>query len=325
LYSQDIKVGGTKLSKFGRVISFGEGITANFSSDLTVGGRNSELTVSDSLFNVAGTMNVAGRILLSETIANFSGNVSAGNMTISGTTLGTDLALTGSLVVSGKTSVATNSSIAVTGSGHFEFNGGLASTWTTQTNNPILVANTAGNVVKEFIYMQEGVGITVTADNDWNTARLLFRGGQGTLSVSDGATLEVASMLSISNVSGKISKISVEDGSLLIVGSTLGSYDFSATDSFVSFGELDDKANYLNFLNFAEGTIAFKEIGTAEQQSAFLSHVKLNGAFNEDLHFSGFDSGVGGYWLTTAIPEPSTWAAILGAVALGFAAYRRRK
>ena len=84
-------------------------------------------------------------------------------------------------------------------------------------------------------------------------------------------------------------------------------------------------SNYLNFLNFAEGTIAFKEIGTAEQQSAFLSHIMLNGAFNEDLHFSGFDSGVGGYWLTTAIPEPSTWAAILGAVALGFAAYRRRK
>ncbi|MDY5582335.1 MAG: PEP-CTERM sorting domain-containing protein [Candidatus Merdousia sp.] len=37
------------------------------------------------------------------------------------------------------------------------------------------------------------------------------------------------------------------------------------------------------------------------------------------------DGGEYVYILNTQIPEPSTWAAIFGAVALGVAVYRRRK
>lgn len=35
--------------------------------------------------------------------------------------------------------------------------------------------------------------------------------------------------------------------------------------------------------------------------------------------------GTSGYWLNAVVPEPSTYAMIFGAIALGFAAYRRRK
>ncbi len=37
------------------------------------------------------------------------------------------------------------------------------------------------------------------------------------------------------------------------------------------------------------------------------------------------DAGNGAYWVNTVIPEPAEWAAIFGAIALGFVAYRRRK
>ena len=35
--------------------------------------------------------------------------------------------------------------------------------------------------------------------------------------------------------------------------------------------------------------------------------------------------GTSGFWLNAVVPEPSTHAMIFGAIALGFAAYRRRK
>jgi len=77
--------------KFGRNVSFGEGITANFAGTLSVSGHNSQLT-NDSLFSVAGTANVAGNLILTNTIANFSGTVNANtvqmdtaDLTLSGT------------------------------------------------------------------------------------------------------------------------------------------------------------------------------------------------------------------------------------------------
>jgi len=87
LYTVDKIVGGASIKKFGRVISFGEGITANFAGNLTVSGRNSALTVSDSLFSVAGNLNVAGTLFLNTTIANFSGAVRANAIELSGTKL----------------------------------------------------------------------------------------------------------------------------------------------------------------------------------------------------------------------------------------------
>ena len=108
------------------------------------------------------------------------------------------------------------------------------------------------------------------------------------------------------------------------MGSTSGTAAYLPED-MVSLVALTN-TNYLNFIDFEEGSVAFKEIGDAADQAAALSHIKLDGAYSEDLRFSDFDGTVGGYWLTTApIPEPATWAAIFGAVALGFAAYRRRK
>ena len=48
----------------------------------------------------------------------------------------------------------------------------------------------------------------------------------------------------------------------------------------------------------------------------------------EDFEFVAgqYTEGINGYWLNAiAVPEPSTYAMIFGAVALGFARYRRRK
>ncbi|MBQ6534687.1 MAG: PEP-CTERM sorting domain-containing protein, partial [Opitutales bacterium] len=198
-------------------------------------------------------------------------------------------------------------------------------TTTAIANNPRFVINSAGNEINGNFFMPEFGSFRVTADNDWNSS-LLLRGGRTNVFVENNATLEVNGLLSVSTVSGKTSNISVESGSVLLVGSTMGTI-VQNDITYVGFGELDGSVlNYLNIVSFEENTIAFKEIGNAAQQDAFLSRVTIGGAYSEDLRFSDFDSSIGGYWLTTApIPEPSTWAAIFGAVALGFAAYRRRK
>jgi len=212
--------------------------------------------------------------------------------------------------------------------GKITVNGVLSLTGNTTTaiaNNPRFVINSAGNEINGNFFMPEFGSFKVTADNDWDSS-LLLRGGRTNVFVENNATLEVNGLLSVSTVSGKTSNISVESGSVLLVGSTMGTIEYDAI-TYVGFGELDGSVlNYLNIVSFEENTIAFKEIGNAAQQDAFLSRVTIGGAYSEDLRFSDFDSSIGGYWLTTApIPEPSTWAAIFGAVALGFAAYRRRK
>jgi len=41
--------------------------------------------------------------------------------------------------------------------------------------------------------------------------------------------------------------------------------------------------------------------------------------------YEGTYGGSDGYWVSTVIPEPAEWAAIFGALALGFAAWRKRR
>ncbi len=188
-----------------------------------------------------------------------------------------------------------------------------------------VVINSAGNSVGN-VFMAEYGGFRVNADNDWSGASVLLRGGRTTIEVGNGATLELNSLLSVAEVSGKTTTLKVEAGSKLILSSINGN-GVSGSNTFVGYGQLaDGNSNMLNILNFEEGTILFRALGTDEENANFLSHVKLDGAINADLHFSSFDASAGGYWLTlVSIPEPAEWAAIFGAIALAMAIYRRRK
>ena len=61
---------------YGRTIYFGKGITANFTTNVQISGRNPDLKVSDSLFSVAGEMTVGGILSLTNTNFDVSGTLS---------------------------------------------------------------------------------------------------------------------------------------------------------------------------------------------------------------------------------------------------------
>jgi len=77
---------------------------------------------------------------------------------------------------------------------------------------------------------------------------------------------------------------------------------------------------YLHIHNFQEESVAFVYTEIVAQRVH--DYVKL---YDGEDNFIGMGIlGTDG-WITAAIPEPATYAALLGALALGLAAYRRRK
>ena len=89
----------------------------------------------------------------------------------------------------------------------------------------------------------------------------------------------------------------------------------SGTNSFV-----------YDFKSFENGDVIFKKETVSEDAiNAALSNMSLDGVANK-LTYSSVNINGTDYWvLNTVIPEPSTYAMIFGAIALGFVAYRRRK
>ena len=79
--------------------------------------------------------------------------------------------------------------------------------------------------------------------------------------------------------------------------------------------------------NFGDERIFFASSDHWEKIS--ISATDKNGkTFTKDdleLVAGSYIDGTSGFWLNAVVPEPSTYAMIFGAIALGFAAYRRRK
>lgn len=92
------------------------------------------------------------------------------------------------------------------------------------------------------------------------------------------------------------------------------------TLSFDSVSGTDTKDYQLNFEEFTSGNFVY----TGDDTSVFdLSKILVNGKYTGDqLSWAG---SAGNWSLTYNIPEPATYAAIFGGLALALAAYRRRK
>lgn len=82
----------------------------------------------------------------------------------------------------------------------------------------------------------------------------------------------------------------------------------------------------LTINKFSEFSIFFKDIsGWDEIYSVALSDIDGNKYTKDDLKWiAGKYDGIDGYWLST-VPEPATYAAVFGTLALALAIYRRRK
>ena len=91
-------------------------------------------------------------------------------------------------------------------------------------------------------------------------------------------------------------------------------------------GDLEAYTEYYKYILYADNTFTLNSIyndiyGLNENGGIYFTN---NG---EELN-GDWDLFVKGKWLVvsyTAVPEPATYAAIFGALALAFAAYRRRK
>ena len=96
--------------------------------------------------------------------------------------------------------------------------------------------------------------------------------------------------------------------------------EFTDADSYVLFNNifLGDEYARIYVENFADNRIKVKN---ATEKTVYLIDELGNNINYEWVA----DTVNGGYWLNAVVPEPSTYAMIFGAIALGFAAYRRRK
>ena len=280
------------------------GETGSFStSNLTVGSSNS---TTAAVMNVAGGVNTVSNTL---TVENYSSlNITGGELNINSLTL------------------RTMSSMKVSGTGKINVSSNIIFSYQTDgSTDSQLSVLTAGNSVTGNICMPECAKMSVGADNKWDSY-ILARGGRTLLAVSSG-TFELNGILVVSDLP-KTFELSVADGAKLILGSINGSVtntNGSETKTFVGYGQ-QDMGSILNLTEFYEKTILFKEIGTDEENQAFLDSIRVAGQVNNDLKFSAYDAVAGGYWLTTGVvPEASDFAVALGAFALAAALLRRRK
>ena len=104
--------------------------------------------------------------------------------------------------------------------------------------------------------------------------------------------------------------------------------DDSSTLFFQGMSATAESGNYLNITNFEDNRIFFANKENAENWLTISATTKDGKTYTLDnLEFEAglYTDGTNGYWLNVSVPEPAEWAMIFGAVALGFAIYRRRK
>lgn len=224
---------------------------------------------------------------------------------------------TGSLTVSAGGTVSNedagvqglNSTVLVTGSN---------STWTSsghlaiQGENASLAISVGGKVVSDSAEIDMGSGnrtVTVTGmGSTWAITEDLVIGDYAngnTLTISDGALVKVGGEFLISPNGGTFSNYLRLDGGYL---AWLGD---NTTDVFdlVDGGLIQVWSSvYNDWVSAADGPFSATYFATNEAALAFTGY-----------------TGLGGYTILAAVPEPSTYAAILGALALGFVALRRRR
>ena len=120
--------------------------------------------------------------------------------------------------------------------------------------------------------------------------------GAFTFDISDGATILFESIWGSGATLNQKQTLNSLDGEILFVKSLITGYDAENLTLSIKSGN-------------TTGTIAFVNNTGSD---VFMGEAKIDGV--EYVYISN-----------TQIPEPSTWAAIFGAVALGVAVYRRRK
>ena len=120
-------------------------------------------------------------------------------------------------------------------------------------------------------------------------------------------------------------------GSLVFYNGSILNFETNGHKSVIESIDLyADGATYeINIKNLTDFTVKLMSLDNVKYTAEEGYLVAENIYVLEDEYRSNAyliqDTANGGYWINAAVPEPCAYAALLGAMALGFAAWRRRR
>lgn len=122
-------------------------------------------------------------------------------------------------------------------------------------------------------------------------------------------------------------------GSLVFYDGSILNFETNGHKSVI--GSIDlyaDGANYeIDIKNLTDFTVKLMSLDNVKYYTAEEGYLVAENIYVLDsdeyrsIAYLIQDTANGGYWINAAVPEPCAYAALLGAMALGFAAWRRRR
>ena len=283
----------------------------------TISATEGTLLVNGENINLAGTISVAGRFSNGYAINyNSSASITAdsfwtgenSNVLLNGSIKITSTASSDAFVVI-KGSTLTfdeNASLDLNGNARIEV----------KTNSTLIAKSAEKSIQTRHLMLSDGARIElhtkeVFADNNGGDTTVLLT----TYKTSSTVYVKETNSFGQTAIAGNI-KLYLE-------------LDFASSDSYIDLGEIyaTGTGNNLNLYvkNFENNRIKADSF-RSNMGSTYLylfDEASQKYVLNENAQWLG--DATNGYWLTVAVPEPAEWAMILGALALGFAIYRKRK
>ena len=262
---------------------------------------------SGSLLNVAGNYNYTGT-----SSATFGGDVNVSGSFVA-KDLDVKLGTNGRITFNGATTFAAGSS------GDFIGAMVIGKTLTVESGSNGIILRDLDTTYRGRIMLNNGAQLTLNKENAFKRINSAGKEINANLLIISKNTKIIL------NASNKFDQLyySGANNSIEVV------LDASSTLLFQGVSATSTTDNYLNITNFEDNRIFFIDKGNAENWLTISATTKDGKTLTtEDFEFVAgqYADGINGYWLNLAtVPEPSTYAMIFGAIALGFAAYRRRK